>query len=251
MFVAINFDHSFVSADHAASSWYDEAVAQGDGLRKVQVLRNALQRDAGSNLIPLLLGPWVRRMSEGCRFMGDQSVLVVSQEAHDWQSLLPAFNNRLWSLQPEVLRMVAQGCKHWLHYAANKTQYRRTSTKMKWLLSTVENVLEVKSAPRALLRRLDFVPLREALCAMPETSLEFLTQQEETPPVQLWAGRPEAVADFTVCELMCMLCRALKDDCWASMRATPVMACHRAVLSQAGCTTNSFHLVLEVLFLAA
>ena len=107
MFVAINYDYSF---DHA--DWHDEAMHRGDGLRKVQVLRNALLRAAGTNSIPMLLGPRVSNMTVGCSFMSDQSVLVVSDENNDWQSLVPAKNNRLWDLDPAILQMVADGCQH-------------------------------------------------------------------------------------------------------------------------------------------
>ena len=78
MFVAINYDWSF---DHAG--WHDEATHRGDGLRKAQVLRNALLRAAGANSAPMLLGPRVSNMELGCSLVSDQSVLVVSEESHD------------------------------------------------------------------------------------------------------------------------------------------------------------------------
>ena len=226
MFVAINYDWSF---DRAA--WHDEAMHRGDGLRKVQVLRNALLRAAGANSVPMLLGPLVSNMDLGCSLVSDQSVLVVSEESHDWQSLVPAKNNRLWALEPAILQMIAAGCNHWLEQST-RSENKRTTTKMRWLVKIVQNVWQIKSFPNTLLRRLDFAPLEECLCQLPRSQLDFLTRDEGTPPVQLWAGRSDAVETFNSEELVSLFCRALKDQCWATMRTTSVMASHRALISR-------------------
>ena len=60
--------------------------------------------------------------------------------------------------------------------------------------------------------------------------LDFSTRDEMTPPVQLCAGRPDVVAPFNLGQLVCLFCHALKDQCWASMHTTGVMASHRAVI---------------------
>ena len=111
MFVALNYSLDFKNR----ATWHFEAVCEAGshGLKEVQVLRNVLNQGAGNNSMPILLGPQCTGMRKlptftrigqitGMRnhtfaYIGYHSLLVLSEEMHDWQRLDRCGKNRLWA----------------------------------------------------------------------------------------------------------------------------------------------------------
>ena len=112
----------------------------------------------------------------------------------------------------------------------NRSANKSLTPKFTWLVAVARNVSAVRRHPGCLVRRLDFIPLSELACAIPQTVVDFALASATTPPVQLWAGHADLVSGMSLPQLLTFYVRWLRDQCWAALQGCGIAAAHRAVV---------------------
>jgi hypothetical protein len=149
---------------------------------------------------------------------------------------------RLHELSDSMLSLILLACETGLADWQNGSRQKKSHHVDKFRIThaSVQSIIHQREHPRALTRRLDFVPHDDFIgvevtdemlssACFADSEVAWLTMTSPLPPVQMWAGHN--MERFGLRTLVALFSRALRDDCCTSIQAGSVPAVYEARLT--------------------